>query len=261
MTGLQVEKLSAGYGGKRVVDAIDLPSLAAGTTTSLVGPNGAGKSTLLRAIAGLMPATGSVRLNGEELNGASLRKRARRVAYVPQALPQGVGLSVLETVIAALEASAPDETALAGAQDAAEQALAALRDVGAEDLALQRIDQLSGGQKQLAGLAQALVRRPQVLLLDEPTSALDLRHQHEVLDLARRYARERGAVVVMVLHDLQAAARASDALLVLSHGKLAATGSPAEAITPAMLAEVYQVRARVEPCSRGLIQVLVDAVL
>jgi iron complex transport system ATP-binding protein len=259
MSGLQVTALSAGYGGKRIVDAIDLPPLAAGTTTSLVGPNGAGKSTLLRAIAGLIPAVGSVRLDNEELNGAPLRQRARRVAYVPQALPQGVGLSVLETVIAALEASAPDETALLG--DAASQALAALREVGAEDLALQRIDQLSGGQKQLAGLAQALVRRPKVLLLDEPTSALDLRHQHEVLDLARLYARQRGAVVVMVLHDLQAAARASDQLLVLSHGRLAATGAPSDAITPAMLAEVYQVRARVEPCSQGMIQVLVDAVL
>jgi iron complex transport system ATP-binding protein len=255
---LSISVLSAGYDGRRIVQDIDLPVLQAGSTTALVGPNGAGKSTLLRAVAGLIPASGSMRLGDVQLNGLSLQDRARHVAYVPQTLPQGVALSVLETVIAALQAtSAPVRRA---ASDA-ELAMEALEGVGAADIALQRIDRLSGGQRQLAGLAQAIVRRPAVLLLDEPTSALDLRHQRTVLDLARSYARDQGAVVVMVLHDLQAAAQASDRLLVLSHGKLVAQGAPAEAITPALLAQVYEVEARVEHCSRGLLQVLVDAVL
>lgn len=256
--GLHVTALSAGYGSAKIVEAIDLPRLEPGSTTSLVGPNGAGKSTLLRAIAGLIPASGSVQLGAVQLTGLSLHARAQHIAYVPQTLPQGVALSVLETVIAALEA-----TTSAGGRisNAADLAMEALEGVGAADLAMQRIDRLSGGQRQLAGLAQALVRKPTVLLLDEPTSALDLRHQRTVLDLARRYARDRGAVVVMVLHDLQAAAQASDRLLVLSRGRLVAHGTPADAITPALLAQVYQVHARVELCSRGMLQILVDAVI
>ena len=133
--------------------------------------------------------------------------------------------------------------------------------MGAVDLALKRLDRLSGGQRQIAALAQAMVRQPRVLLLDEPTSALDLRHQLEVFGLARAYAQENQAVVVMVLHDLQAAARVSDRIVVLANGRVQVEGSPAEAVTPAVLADVWQVRARVEPCARGQIQVLVDAVL
>jgi len=250
---LDIRGVTAGYEGRKIIDAIDLPPLAAGTVTSLVGPNGAGKSTLLRALAGLLPARGEVRLGDLNLAGMSLRDRSRYVSYVPQSLPQGVALNALETVIAALEA-APLADKPAHRSTVPAEALAALESVGAGD-------RLSGGQKQLVGLAQAIARAPAVLLLDEPTSALDLRHQLTVLELARSYAREHGAVVVVVLHDLQAAARISDRVLVLHRGRLAAEGSPEEAITPALLAEVYQVEARVERCGRGLIQVIVDAVL
>ena len=257
---LDIRGVTAGYEGRKIIDAIDLPPLAAGTVTSLVGPNGAGKSTLLRALAGLLPARGEVRLGDLNLAGMSLRDRSRYVSYVPQSLPQGVALNALETVIAALEA-APLADKPAHRSTVPAEALAALESVGAGDLALQRIDRLSGGQKQLVGLAQAIARAPAVLLLDEPTSALDLRHQLTVLELARSYAREHGAVVVVVLHDLQAAARISDRVLVLHRGRLAAEGSPEEAITPALLAEDYQVEARVERCGRRLIQAILDAVL
>ncbi len=255
--GLSIQGLGAGYGDRAVISDLGLPALASGQVTALVGPNGAGKSTLLRAVAGLVPARGSVRLDDLELTGLSFQARARHVAYMPQTLPEGVALTVLETVMAALEAS-PGAAAEGPADDIA---LKTLEQVGAGDLALSRLDRLSGGQRQIAGLAQALVRRPRVLLLDEPTSALDLRHQLQVLNLARVYARERDAVVVMVLHDLQAAARVSDRLVVLTDGRIAADGPPEAAITPEVLAQVWQVRGRVERCSQGMIQVMTDAVL
>lgn len=253
-----VSNLTAGYGGRTVLRDLSLSMAAQGEVLSLIGPNAAGKSTLLRALAGLHPATGSVVLDGQELNGLSLAERARLVTYMPQTLPQGVALTVLETLVSALRAS-PVQGAISG--DEAETALAVLERLGLEGMAMRRLDQLSGGQKQLASLAQAVVRGPRLLLLDEPTSALDLRHQLRVMKLVRELAVERGMTVIMVLHDLQAAARASDRVVVLSEGEVAADGPPGEAITPAILAKVYQVEARVERCARGTLQVMVDDVL
>jgi len=260
VTGLVVQGLSAGYGGRAIVEGLSLPPLAAGEVVSVVGPNGAGKSTFLRALAGLIPAHGSIRLDEIELTGLSLADRAKRVTYMPQTLPQGVALTVLETVVAAIRATPLGGAAFTDVQ-AVERAYEVLQRIGAEALAGQRLDRLSGGQKQLAGLAQALAREPRLLLLDEPTSALDLYYQLRVLDLAREAAAERGMTVMIVLHDLQAAARVSDRIAVMARGRLAAFGAPDEAVTPDILAQVYRVSARVQRCERGVLQVLIDDVL
>lgn len=257
--GLLVRDLAAGYRGRQVIEGVSLAPIARGETVSLLGPNAAGKSTLLRALAGLMPASGSVMLRGKELIGHPLGELARHVTYMPQTLPQGVALSVLETVIGALRASPAG--LVMGAQDPAERALEVLERIGISHLAMRGIDQLSGGQRQLAALAQALVREPELLLLDEPTSALDLHYQLKVLDLVRALAAERRMIVVIVLHDLQAAARASDQVVVLSNGKVVAQGPAGEAITPEILAEVYRVRSRVDRCERGSLRIMVDDVI
>ncbi|MDQ8023290.1 MAG: ABC transporter ATP-binding protein [Moraxellaceae bacterium] len=257
---LQVSHLSTGYSDRKVIQDLDLPVFRAGEVHSLVGPNAAGKSTLMRALAGLQKATGSVRLGGQELIGLSLAEHARRVTYMPQTLPQGVALSVLESLVAALRASAIGERS--ESHDAAERrAVAVLERVGILHLALEGLDHLSGGQRQLVSLAQALAREPRVLLLDEPISALDLHHQLRVMRLVHDLARERGMIVLMVLHDLQIAARWSDGIVMLSRGAVSATGKPAEAITPEALARVYGVQARVEHCSRGGLQIMVDDVV
>ncbi len=255
--GLSIEGLNAGYRGRPVVHDLSLSGIAPGEVVSLIGPNGAGKSTLLRALAGLHSAEGKVSLGDLTLSGMSLTERARSVTYMPQTLPQGVALTVLETLVSALRA-APVEGQV---EDDAAVALDVLERLGLRDLAMQRLDQLSGGQRQLASLAQAVVRGPRLLLLDEPTSALDLHHQLRVLNLVRELAIERRMIVIMVLHDLQAAARASDRVTVLSNGRVVADGTPEEAITPAILAEVYHVRARVERCALGTLQVMVDDVI
>ena len=256
--GIQVTDLSAGYRDRAVIEHLSLPPIARGETVALLGPNAAGKSTLLRALAGLTPARGSIRLDGDELNGLPLADRAKAVTYMPQTLPQGIALTVLETVIGALEAS---PTGQGHGGDAAERAMAVLGRVGIEALAMRGIDQLSGGQRQRAALAQALVRAPRLLLLDEPTSALDLNHQVRVLDLVRSLAREQDMIAVLVLHDLQAAARIADRVVVLSEGQVAAAGPPEEAITPAVLADVWRVRARIDHCERGSLRMVIDDIL
>jgi iron complex transport system ATP-binding protein len=258
--GLVVRDLSVGYRGQRVVENLSLHPIPHGQTVSLVGPNAAGKSTLLRAMAGLLPASGSVVLDGRELVGRPLGELARQVTYMPQTLPQGVALSVLETVIGALRASPAGQSGRSGPEPA-ERSMAVLERIGIGRLAMRGIDQLSGGQRQLAALAQALVREPELLLLDEPTSALDLYYQLRVLDLVRELAAERGMIVVIVLHDLQAAARASDQVVVLSQGRVVAQGPAAEAITPEILGEVYRVSSRIDHCERGSLRIMVDDVI
>jgi len=260
MSDLSISGLDAGYGGRPIISGFSLPPLTAGEVVSVVGPNGAGKSTLLRSLAGLIPAHGSIRLDEAELTRLSLADRAKRVTYMPQTLPQGVALTVLETVVASIRAT-PLRGAVYTDAQAAERAYEVLQRINAEALAGQRLDRLSGGQKQLAGLAQALAREPRLLLLDEPTSALDLHYQLRVLDLAREAAAERGMTVMIVLHDLQAAARVSDRIAVMAKGRLVAFGTPDEAITPDILAEVYRVSARVQRCDRGALQVMIDDVL
>jgi iron complex transport system ATP-binding protein len=260
MSDLSISGVDAGYGGQPIISGFSLPPLTAGEVVSVVGPNGAGKSTLLRSLAGLIPAHGSIRLDEAELTRLSLADRAKRVTYMPQTLPQGVALTVLETVVASIRAT-PLRGAVYTDAQAAERAYEVLQRINAETLAGQRLDRLSGGQKQLAGLAQALAREPRLLLLDEPTSALDLHYQLRVLDLAREAAAERGMTVMIVLHDLQAAARVSDRIAVMAKGRLVAFGTPDEAITPDILAEVYRVSARVQRCDRGALQVMIDDVL
>ncbi len=255
---LEVSNLSAGYRNRRVIRDLSLEPMRAGEVTALVGPNAAGKSTLLRALAGLVETDGSVRLGGQELTRLSFVERARLASYMPQSLPQGVGLSILESVLSGLKASGPHGSQFRqGDDDARQRSLDVLDRIGLLDVALEPLDRLSGGQRQLASLAQAIIREPSLLLLDEPTSALDLRHQVGVMSTVRDIARE-GKIVVVVLHDLNLASRWADRLIVLDHGACFASGSPQEAITSSMLATVYGVQARVEPCSKGRIQVIVD---
>ncbi|WP_428031776.1 ABC transporter ATP-binding protein [Ancylobacter sp.] len=266
---LTIEGLSVGYGRRAIIDNLSLPPITGGGVTALIGPNAAGKTTLLRALAGLAPAKGSIRLGPTapaghtaltvhpiELTGLPISRHARHVTYMPQALPQRVALTVFEATLSALMAARSD-IVLSNAE-ARTRALETLERLGILDLAQRGLDELSGGQRQLASLAQSIVREPTVLLLDEPTSALDIHHQMRVMQLVEELARERSIIVVIVLHDIAQAARYCGRIVVLEQGHVAADGSPREAITPQMLARVYKVEARVEHCSQGFLQVIVD---
>jgi len=221
--------------------------------TALVGPNGSGKSTLLRVLAGLEACEGEILFGGRVVSGSEW---GRRCVYVPQDLPPLVRMEVLEAVMVARRAGG---LRMSGVR-ALGEALGVLDRLGIGDLALRLMSELSGGQRQLVGIAQALVREPEVLLLDEPLSALDLRHQVSVMACVREETARRGMVTVVVLHDLNVALRQADRVVMLCDGRVAGEGAVDEVVTPERLRQVYGVRARVERCARGVPYVMVDGI-
>lgn len=255
--GLQIRGFKAGYPKRLVISDLNVPMLPRGKITVLLGPNGSGKSTLLRSLAGLNRAEGQLILDGHDLMPMPFARRAEQVVYLPQSLPAGVHLHVLESIIVAQRASGSNSKQA----ETTEQVMTLLQQLGIEHLALSYLDQLSGGQKQLVGLAQSLIRQPSLLLLDEPLSALDLNYQFHVMDLVRKETQKRNIVTVVVVHDINIALRHGERVLMLKDGNLIADGEPEEVITPDSLARVYGVRGRIERCSQGTPQILIDGLV
>jgi len=256
MAALQITQLHAGYPGKPIINGLTLSPLVSGEVTVLTGPNAAGKSTLLRAIAGLLRVRGLVMYEQQELSNLSPQKRSEIVSFMPQSVSNDINLSVMEAVISALKAS-PLDTATSDNQQFHRRAIAILERIGIPHLALEPLNQLSGGQRQMASLARSVVREPKVLLLDEPTSALDLRHQLKVMRLAQSFAAD-GRIVIMVLHDLNLALRWAHRIIVMDKGMVISDGRPTDAVTPEIIAQVYGVQIRVESCTLGLPNLIVD---
>jgi len=256
---LELNHLRVAYGARDVIADFSVAGLQPGQVVALLGPNGSGKSTLLKAVAGLLPLRrGRVALHGQDLTRARFEERAQHVVYLPQTLPAAAHLRVFESVLVAANASQ-----FGGKASDADVARVneILRRIGIDHLAMRSLAHLSGGQRQLVGLAQAMIRRPRLLLLDEPLSALDLNFQFHVMDLLAQETREHALVTVVVLHDLNIALRHADQALLLRAGELMAQGCPAEVITPASLKTVYGVRGRIESCSHGMPTLMIDGLV
>jgi iron complex transport system ATP-binding protein len=240
---LRADAVSLGYDARTVVDGVTL-DVPTGQVTVVVGPNGCGKSTLLRGLGRLLtPRGGSVLLDGEEIGSLPTREVARRLGLLPQQPIVPEGVSVLELVERGRH---PHHGLFRTWGRADEEAVAsALVRTDLVHLAAVPVDSLSGGQRQRVWLAMVLAQATPVLLLDEPTSFLDIAHQLDVLDLVRSLCDDSDTTVVMVLHDLAMAARYADHLVAMRDGRIVAEGSPAEVVTPEVIAEVFGVTASV----------------
>ncbi|MFT8657428.1 MAG: ABC transporter ATP-binding protein [Acetobacter papayae] len=243
--GLRVRGLSVRHGQHTVLHDITAGPFPPGRLCAVLGPNGSGKSTLLRAMGGLVPARGQVSLHAQALDGLDLRTRARLCCTLPQTLPEPLRLSVLETLLAARRVAHPAQA------DDIPAALHWLERMGIEALALRPLNTLSGGQRQLVGLAQALSRHPRALLLDEPLSALDPHYQYRMLDLLREETTRSGLVCILVLHDLNQALNWCETACILHEGTVRAFGSPRTILTPALLRDVYRIHACVDTGAQG----------
>ena len=222
-------------------------TLPPGTVTGLLGPNGAGKSTLLRIIAGIDRADdGTVALDGAVVGQLRRREAARRIALLEQNVAPSIDLSVREVV---LLGRIPHRSRLLGSfggDDDLDLATAALVMVGAADLLDRHWHTLSGGQQQRVQIARALAQRPSLLLLDEPTNHLDVSAQLSLLHQVRGL----GLTSVLALHDLNLAAAYCDRIVLLQAGRLAAFGTPAEVLRPALIQRVYGVDCDIVPHPR-----------
>jgi len=240
MTLLSATALNASLGSRKVLHDVSL-SLEAGHLVALVGPNGAGKTTLLRALAGLIPSDGEIRIGGDALASLALRERAKRFAYLPQGHMVHWPLPAREIVALGRYPHGATDPARLSQKDI-EAVLRAMQAVDVTEFSDRRVTELSGGERSRVALARVLAVEAPVILADEPTASLDPRHQIDVMQKLRNVA-DTGVLVVVVTHDLGLAARFADHVLVLSEGRLAAQGAPAEALSESVLASVFRVSA------------------
>lgn len=242
---LEARGVTLGYGDHTVVQALDL-AVEPGKISAIVGANGCGKSTLLRSFARLIsPADGQVLLDGAPIRAQSSKHVARQIALLPQSPVAPEGIAVADLVgrgrhphLKLLARWSPRDYAVVAE---------ALESTGLTELADRSIDELSGGQRQRVWIAMALAQETDILLLDEPTTFLDVAHQIEVLDLLADLNRDRGTTIVMVLHDLNLAARYADVLVAVCAGRVHAAGTPGEVITPDLVREVFGLDSQVIP--------------
>ncbi|MFE7872318.1 ABC transporter ATP-binding protein [Micromonospora humida] len=234
---LTTDKLTVGYGDRVVIESLDM-LVPPGRITAIVGANACGKSTLLRSMSRLLaPRTGHVMLDGRQVHRTPAKELARTLGLLPQSPVAPEGITVADLVGRGRNPhqrllsrwSRDDDRAVAAALDATHTA----------DLADRSVDELSGGQRQRVWIAMALAQQTDLLLLDEPTTFLDVSHQVEVLDLLTDLNATRGTTIVMVLHDLNMAARYAGHLIALADGGLHAAGPPTEVLTEDCVRAVF----------------------
>jgi len=234
---LAAQAVTLGYGDRTIVERLDL-EVPPGLITAIVGANGCGKSTLLRALARLItPSEGQVVLDGKALHSRPSKEVARTLGLLPQSPVAPEGIAVADLVGRGRH---PHQKLLARWSERDYAVVAdALAATGIEDLADRSVDELSGGQRQRVWIAMALAQETDIPLLDEPTTFLDVAHQVEVLDLLTDLNRERGTTIVMVLHDMNLAARYADHLFALCAGRVVASGAPGDVMTAELIREVF----------------------
>ncbi|KKG14868.1 ferrichrome ABC transporter ATP-binding protein [Methanosarcina sp. 2.H.T.1A.6] len=247
---LEVFDLSYSYSTTPVLKGISLT--AEKMVTAIIGPNGAGKSTLLTCIAGLLRPEGKILLNGTDIRKMDRDDFSKALSYLPQDAPSRAVLTVFEAVLLGRLHSLKWRV---GEEDLG-IVYRVMGELGIEELASRTLNELSGGQRQMVSIAQALVKEPEILLMDEPTNSLDLQRQLELFELIREISADKQITLVTALHDLNLAARYADHIVVMKEGEVVSSGSPNKVLTCEMIESVYGVHARVSVDEEGIPEIL-----
>jgi iron complex transport system ATP-binding protein len=241
--GIEAIDIRAGYGAKIVVDgfSIEIPK---GRVTSVIGPNGSGKSTLLKTLGRILsPSAGSVLLDGKDIHRMNTTEVARKLSLLPQTHVAPSELPVRDFV--AYGRFPHIRTFASFAKKDHEIVDAAIRLTGLDGLQDRSLAELSGGERQRAWIALNLAQEPEIMLLDEPTTFLDLRHQNETLKLIRELNEKLGVTIVMVLHDLNHAARCSHGIIALKDGRVYRRGTPKEVVSVDLIRDLFGIESRI----------------
>lgn len=253
---IRIQNYSFGYPNSPVLEDVNL-TLPAGQISVIIGANGAGKSTLLKSVSGLLHGRGSIRLGAQDSDAyevASLpqHERVRLISYLSQDLSCDAALSVFEIVLLGMVGNLNTRVS----EEDIERAHAALDTFNLGRFAQRNIAELSGGQRQMVFIAQALVKNPQILVFDEPTASLDLYRQYELMNRLQAITRERQLTTLLTLHHLELVAHYADQVIVMHDKGVYAAGRPAEVMTEAMFQDVFRLETEVFTDKRGTIRVL-----
>jgi iron complex transport system ATP-binding protein len=244
---LLVKNVSTAYGTKNILHDVTLPDIPGGCVVGLLGPNASGKSTLMKCLAGEKKCDGHISFDAINLAESQQKDWFDKVATMPQSPPSPTALTPTELMWSTARALALPISD----SDLAAKIEGIFKDLGLAQFSLSPLHILSGGKRQLVGLALALIRDPELLLLDEPTSALDLHWKMSVLDLVHDKVKREGIVALAALHDLDLAARYCDRLVLLNQGHIIASGTPFEVLTPQNIEQVYHVATEVSDTGKG----------
>lgn len=217
------------------------------SVTAVIGPNGAGKSTMIKCIANIFKSSCEMYYMDQKINRGNKSFFAKNVSYLPQASQSDANITVFEAVLLGLM----NTLTLRVGKGQTEAVDTMLEIFELQHLAQHRVCQLSGGQLQMVLLAQAIIKKPEILLLDEPLNNLDIHRQFALLNLIAKLAKERNMITVIVMHDINLAARYADNIVVMDKGKLHSQGKPRKVITKEMLKDIYKIESKIHLNAEG----------
>jgi iron complex transport system ATP-binding protein len=243
MIRLVTSRLQVGYDDRLIVNNLDL-AIPDGLVTTIIGPNGCGKSTLLKAMTRILPhRSGSILLDGKSIHKENTKLLARKMAILPQSPESAAGLTAGELVS---YGRYPYQQSFGRLSPRDYEVVDwALEATGTADYKHRPVDALSGGQRQRVWIAMALAQETDMIFLDEPTTYLDIAHQLEVLELLHRLNREQRRTIVMVLHDMNQAARFADYIVAMKDGRIAKSGPAEDVVTRDVLRDVFRIDANI----------------